>query len=77
MNGVLVITVQQTDSGNYICTAASATVFIMEAVTALGTNDKNGGLLLWNFNCLRTNVVLIAVIRNHLCMNCTHNTKNR
>ena len=63
INGALVATnLQQSDAGNYICTAAYASVFIMEAVTALETNDKKGGILLWNFNCLRTNVVLVAGI---------------
>ena len=47
INGVLVITnLQQGDAGNYICTAASASVFIMEAVTALEINDKRGGIWL-------------------------------
>ena len=47
INGVLVITnLRQGDTGNYICTAASASVFIMEAVTALEINDKRGGILL-------------------------------
>ncbi|XP_067017556.1 hemicentin-1-like isoform X2 [Acropora muricata] len=41
INGSLVITnLQQSDAGNYICTAKSAGVFIMEAVTALKINDN-------------------------------------
>ncbi|XP_015748354.1 PREDICTED: ADAMTS-like protein 3 [Acropora digitifera] len=36
INGVLIITnVQQSDAGNYICTAASASVFIIETVSSL------------------------------------------
>ena len=63
INGALVITnLQKSDAGNYICTATSASVFTLEAVTALEINDKKGGILLWNFNCLRTNVVLVAGI---------------
>ena len=46
INGVLVTTnLQQSDAKNYICTAASAGVFIMEAVTALEVIDKIGGIL--------------------------------
>ena len=54
INGALVITnLQHSDAGNYICTATSASVFDVEAVTALEINDKRGEILLWNFNCLR------------------------
>ena len=46
INGALVITnLQLSDAGNYICTAASAGVFIMEAVTAMEINDEKGGIL--------------------------------
>ena len=46
INGALVITnLQQSDPGNYICTAAGAGVFIMEAATTLEINDKKGGIL--------------------------------
>ena len=63
INGALVITnLQQGDAGNYICTATSASVFDVEAVTALEINDKRGEILLWNFNCLRKVVVLVAGI---------------
>ncbi|XP_067017787.1 uncharacterized protein [Acropora muricata] len=45
INGALVITnLQQSDAGNYICTATSASVFGVEAVTALEINDKRGAL---------------------------------
>ena len=41
INGGSVITkLQQSVTGNYICIASSASVFIVEAVTALATNDK-------------------------------------
>ena len=53
---------QQSDARNYICTASSASVFNLEAVTALAINDKRGEILLGNFNCLRTNVVQLAGI---------------
>ena len=36
---------QQSNDKNYICTAASAVVFIMEAITALEVTDKIGGIL--------------------------------
>ena len=63
INGALAIThLQQSDAGNYICTAKSAGVFIVEAVTALEINDNKGRILSWNFNCLTTNVVVVAVI---------------
>ena len=63
INGALVNTnLQQNDAGNYICTASSASVFNVEAVTALAINDKRREKLLWIFNCLGTNVVLVAGI---------------
>ena len=63
INGVLVITnLKQSDAGNYICTATSASVFNVEAVTALAINDKRGEILLWNLNWLITNVGLVAGI---------------
>ena len=46
INGTLVITnLQESDAGNYICTASSASVFTVEAVTALAINDKRGEIL--------------------------------
>ena len=63
INGALVITnLQQSDAGSYICTAASARVFGVEAVTILEIKGKKGRILSWNFSCLRTNVVVVAVI---------------
>ena len=50
MNGALVITnLQQSDAGNYICTATSAGVFNVEAVTSIEVHQK-GGLILQNCN---------------------------
>ena len=63
INGAMVISnLQQSDAGNYIFTASRASVFNSEAVSALAINDKIGDILLWNFNCLRTNVVQVAGI---------------
>ena len=52
MNGTLVITnLQQSDTGNYICTAASASVFIVETVTSLEIMTQKGGtMILKNYN---------------------------
>ena len=48
INGALVITnLQQSDAGNYICTATSASVFDVEAVTALEI-QKGGMMILKN-----------------------------
>ena len=47
----MITNLQQSDAGNYICTAKSASVFDLEAVTTLEINDKRGEILLWNFNC--------------------------
>ena len=50
INGELVITnLQQSDVGNYICTAASAGVFDVEAVTTL--EIQKGEIMLENYNC--------------------------
>ena len=50
INGELVITnLQQSDAGSYICTAASAGVFDVEAVTTL--EIQKGGIILENYNC--------------------------
>ena len=47
INGALVITnFQQSDAGNYICTATSASVFDVEAVTALETQKLEGGMMI-------------------------------
>ena len=49
MNGTLVITnFQQSDAGNYICTATIASVFDVEAVTALEV-QKGGMVILENY----------------------------
>ena len=49
INGALVITnLQQSDGGNYICTATSASVFDVEAVTALEI-QKGGMVILENY----------------------------
>ena len=52
INGVLVITnLQQSDAGNYICTAASASVFIVETVASLEIMTQKGGtMILKNYN---------------------------
>ena len=52
INGALVITnVQQSDAGNYICTATSAGVFIVETVSSLEIMTQKGGtLILENYN---------------------------
>ena len=52
INGALVITnLQQSDTGNYICTAASASVFIVEAVSRLEIMTQKGGtMILENYN---------------------------
>ena len=50
ISGALVITnLQQSDAGNYICTATSASVFIAETVTTL--EIQKGGIILENNNC--------------------------
>ena len=47
INGVLIITnVQQSDAGNYICTAASASVFIIETVSSLEIMMRKGGMMI-------------------------------
>ena len=49
INGALVITnLQQSDAGNYICTATSASVFNVEAVTTLEI-QKGGMMILQNY----------------------------
>ena len=58
----MITNLQQSDAGSYICTAASARVFGVEAVTILEIKGKKGRILSWNFSCLRTNVVVVAVI---------------
>ena len=51
INGALVITnLQQSDAGNYICTATSANVFNMEAVTTL--EIQKGGLVILENHCV-------------------------
>ena len=54
INGTLVITnLQQSYAGNYICTAASASVFIVETVTSLQIMTQKGGtisMILKNYN---------------------------
>ena len=51
INGALVITnLQQSDAGNYICTATSASVFDVEAVTAL--EIKKGGMVILENYCV-------------------------
>ena len=52
INGTLVITnIQQSDTGNYICTAASASVFIVETVSSLEIMTQKGGtMILENYN---------------------------
>ena len=48
INRALVITnFQQSDAGNYICTATSAGVFTVEAVTALEIRDTKGVVILF------------------------------
>ena len=55
INGVLVITsLQQSDAGNYICTATSAGVFTVEAVTALEIRDTKGVVILCIVYCERS-----------------------
>ena len=52
INGTLVITnLQQSDAGNYICTATSAGVFDVEAVTALEI-QKGGKVILENYSII-------------------------
>ena len=49
INGALVITnLQQSDAGNYICTATSTSVFDVEAVTTLEI-QKGGMIILENY----------------------------
>ena len=49
INGTLVITnLQQSDAGSYICTATSASVFDVEAVTTL-VIQKGGMVILENY----------------------------
>ena len=51
INGALVITnLQQSDAGNYTCTATSAGVFNVEAVTAL--EIQKGGLVILEKYCV-------------------------
>ena len=52
INGALVITnLQQSDAGNYICTAASASVFFIETVSSLEIMTQKGGtMILENYN---------------------------
>ena len=51
INGALVITnLQQSDAGNYICTATSAGVFDVEAVTAL--EMQRGGMMILKNVCV-------------------------
>ena len=51
INGVLIITnVQQSDAGNYICTAASASVFMIETVSSLEIMMRKGGMMILE-NC--------------------------
>ena len=60
INGALVITnLQQSDAGNYICTATSASVFDVEAITAL--EIQKGGIILENNNCYKSKVRLVVV----------------
>ena len=64
INGGSVITkLPQSVTGNYICIASSASVFNVEAVTALATNDKKKVRYCCGISIvLRTNVVLVAGI---------------
>ena len=41
----MITNLQQSDAKNYICTAASAGVFMTEGVDALEVIDKVGGIL--------------------------------
>ena len=51
MNGTLVIrNFQQSDAGNFICTATSASVFDVEVVTAL--EIQKGGLVILENYCV-------------------------
>ena len=51
ISGALVITnLQQSDAGNYICTATSANVFNVEAVTTL--EIQKGGLVILGNHCV-------------------------
>ena len=51
INGALVITnLQQSDAGNYICTATSASVFNVEAVATL--EIQKGGMVILENSCV-------------------------
>ena len=51
INGTLVITnLQQSDAGNYICTATSASMFDVEAVTFLEMHS--GGMIILKNVCV-------------------------
>ncbi|XP_044167035.1 uncharacterized protein LOC114949488 isoform X1 [Acropora millepora] len=70
INGALVITnLQQSDAGNYICTATSASVFSVEAITALeiqkvalSTSTILGSLIAKYF--IKLNLFLAPVLRS-------------
>ena len=53
INGTLVITnLQQSDAGNYICTAASASVFTVETVSSLEIMMQKGGTMILENYCV-------------------------
>ena len=62
ISGALIITnVRQSDAGNYICTAVSAGVFDVEAVTLLEVHEKGGSIGQLQY-CLKPNITIIADI---------------
>ena len=65
ISGALIITnVRRSDAGNYICTATSAGVFDVEAVTLLEVHEKGGSIGELQY-CLKTNVTIVADIATY------------